>query len=432
MQKKLQSLLSVACLVAAAAIIFIACGSGEIVEIAAKTQEINDSYDNLADNIKEGIEYEEPPPPLSSYEEEPSSSSPEIPGSSTEGPSSAVVPSSSSPIIPGSSAVNPSSATVPSSSSLRSSSSQAQSGSCPAGSAKSGFTCNWDASSSTLLSPGQIIKPVATGDAGCAITWRYKDSALNPNCYEVPEGGVTVVPGASYILIAGLDCGGEKYKTDCDPKTGLTAKAAPNLSGECKWDRSEVSEARGAMPDTGKVVKLTDVDKVCGNTLPPVVYKNGDTGNNWPANGVVSAGTYSNVQATVACGSYEVPPIICPTLNVVKGNAVIVTCIGSQVGACKPGNQDIIIPEGECMDIEYEWTGQAVTIGLTCSIQYQGTGLTLDVTYNGKTTSASGDYYITTPDKGITLGQFSGIGSFMGICVKSNKSDAEIKCRFSN
>jgi len=101
-------------------------------------------------------------------------------------------------------------------------------------------------------------------------------------------------------------------------------------------------------------VTLSDPSGICVANAngKPAVYKNGST--IWPADGMVDAGTYTNVKATYDCGRddyYSVEPKSCPTLEVTPVQANMISCDGGwQTTNCTALSKDLEL--GECVGVE--------------------------------------------------------------------------------
>jgi hypothetical protein len=181
------------------------------------------------------------------------------------------------------------------------------------------------------LVPGVLIKPTFSGQGDCSIAWKYVDSnspmAIEYGCMETTEDGFIAQGSKEYLLFAELTCADGKHTTACNPKSGLSSKKAPYLAGTCTWgkyDNQPTTTARGAVPSG---VTLVDEDRVCNATMPPVVYRYTNGTKNWPT-GIIEAGTYTDVQATVNCLTYDVPPLMCPPLEVKAGADHVIECVG--------------------------------------------------------------------------------------------------------
>jgi len=439
MQKKLKSFAVVASLVVSLAIVFVACGKGEISEYLE--QDLNLSVEDFlgkclandkpqqecVGNLDSSYSSFVPTPP-------PSSAAPQssIGGTSSQGgggTSSQGGGGTSSQGGGGTSSQGggTSSTTQPT---PTSSSSQGSQGSttCPDAKPKTGFDCAWDfkASATNPLTPGKTIKPEKSGDdAGCSIKWLYKPTT-GPlaKCSELSSEGVVAEGGRVYLLFAVLDCGGTSYVNYCKPTEGLSSKLAPELNGTCKWDRSPAvtTSAKGAKPSG---VTFSDPDGVCSS--PSVVYKYDDGSKTWNdktglleewGSGIWKTDkkhkeTYSDVTPTLNCPAYPIPVTVapCPPLEVSAGADYQITCSGGQLGDC-PKLEGV--KDDECIDVELNWTDShnTPTVKFACQVKNSSTG-NITIKFGGKETA--GQYYLP-----VDIGKISGVGKleFNGICVR--------------
>jgi hypothetical protein len=407
MQKELRTLLMVACFVMAATLVFVACGSGDIIEIANLAKDLDQSDNIMIDKVNSKDTaiwpdgYVPPLPPISSEAELPP------PSSSIDTPlplsSSVYVPPPPPPVssssyqlvLPSSSSIN-----VPKSSS---STPVQTGGGCRESNPKTGVTCGWNVTGT--LTPGTMLKPAAfTLPSGCSsVSWKYAPDtaamALNYECETLGESGFAALGSRNYVLFAILTCDDGSHTNACNPKTGLSSKIAPILEGECKWDKNppEVTAARGATP-SGVTVK--DADHVCSS--PTVVYKYDDGSKTWPSTGILSewknwgkndTETY-NVEATLNCPAYpQVVTSPCPPLKVSGGVEHIIECTCASSGQCQvakeicktdgaSGKNTVILQKDECVEINvYGYNNQYVLtdVGVRCDSQVSST-----VTYAGK------------------------------------------------
>jgi hypothetical protein len=451
MQKKLKSFTLAASIFASLALVFVACGSGEITEyikIQLDVDESERSFINKCVTDKadpecvgnlDSIPNPPPPPP-------PSSETPQ----SSEGGTSSSSQGSSTPSSSSQGSGTPSSSSqgssTPSSSSsannppppppVSSSQGGAQQG-CPSGTAKQGYKCGWDFKG-TNLTPGTKIKPEkASGDdAGCTTKWMYK-TGTSPllRCSEMTSEGIVSEGDKAYILYAALECGGgTSYVNECDPTQangGLTTKKAPYLDGECVWlspgnDKplasNETSVNKGAKPSG---VKLVDSANVCKDKTIEVKYDNNSkVWKNMPD----SPGTYADVQYTAKCAEYAVPTVICPSIVVSKSKPAEVVCV-NKTGSFDCTMDDKTVNNSElklnansegCMDLEINWqnasypTGEQATKGLDIYIgcEYKGTNgtsKTCKLMSNGKELKST-----TTTNDGCRLDNTS-IGKVKGV-----------------
>ena len=339
-------------------------------------------------------------------------------------PSSAAPKSSSSVAAPNSS----SSATAPNSSSTVL---NVASG-CKESNVKAGFTCSWDGyTAGSILTPGKTLKPNYAGlPSDCSsIEWKFAPDnaamALNYECSILPAEGFPAMGSRNYVLFAELTCSDGKHTNACNPKDGWSSKRAPSLTGECRWDRNPTTTARGAMPSG---VTLVDDDKICGSTKPPITYIYNNDDESWPKNGIVPAGTYSDVKAAVNCSGYDVPPVICPALKVSAGADYLIVCNGDQIydKNCnmngKIMNGGIKVQNDECIDVVINWDNYAFypDIKMICEGQFAGsypnTSITIKVGSNAAKT-VTGTNYIRHESTIIIPKIKEGITEVSGICV---------------
>ena len=301
-------------------------------------------------------------PPLSQPSDRPSSSSQQPPTSSPAQSSSSAPNSSSSSQQP------------PTSSPAQSSSSPTQTAvGCKESDPKAGFTCSWDGyTAGSILTPGKKLKPDYNGlPSGCSsIEWKFAPDntaiALNYECQVLPSDGLTAEGSRNYVLFAELTCEDGKHTNACEPTDGLPSKRAPALSGTCTWSKNPTTSARGAVPSG---VTVVDADKICATTN--VVYKYADGEKTWPANGLVEAGTYSDVKATVNCPGYNVPPASCPILEVKGGTDHLIECTCSNGNNCDLSptfcktdgvkGYEVTLKNDECVEISVFYTNQYLT-----------------------------------------------------------------------
>jgi len=438
MQKRLKSLLIVASLVITASLIFNACGDGAIRSLEEVRSDVDASDIVLGAKIKSDDPAIWTGPPL----EEPSSSSeeptPPPPPSSEAEPESSASPPPVSSEAPTKSSSSSASKTSSSSSTaaVKSSSSKAVStgGSCGENNPKSGFTCGWDGYSATaILAPGNILKPAkATIPSGCTVEWNYAQDtsniALTYFCDPIDESGAPAEGSMNYVLFATLTCSDGKHVNACNPKNGWSSKRAPELKGECKWNRDQpvTTSAKGAIPSG---VTISDPDKVCSS--PTVDYTYADGTKKWDVKtGILSEWgsgvwktdkkhkeTYSDVTPTLNCPAYATTVKLpeCPALEVSAGADHQITCKGDQLGQCtkvKPVKDD------ECIDIELDWTGShasdksPIDAKIACQVSGSSNGK-VTIKVNGKETS--GEYYLP-----VHLVNITAVGKIeiTGVCVK--------------
>jgi hypothetical protein len=448
MQRKLKSLLAIASLVGSAAIFFIACGDGEMIQL--NDQNINDLLDIADNNFKTDLDsiIKDGPtePSSSSSEPEPSSSSrASEPSSSSNGEAT---PSSSSRASTQSS----SSAPVTQSSSSRaaaSSSSKASSGGenvCQKENKKSGFTCDWN--KTTNIAPGVNLKPTKSGDSGCEIEWFHVIGDQNPvndwdlalGCEPLPEDGVITEGSKTYALFAKLTCSGTStpYVNKCAHE--VSAGAAPYLKGTCSWSKNPTTTARGAVPSG---IEVVDDDKICGTTKPPVVWKYDGDSKTWPKEGgpLPEAKTYSDVRATAACSNYDIEPSAnCPALPVKAGADYQITCKGDQISATTCNKIEQAVQNDECIDFEINWTNANYhpNIKITCEGQFSGNNpsSTLSLKVGSKpAVSKTGDYYVSV-EAGLITSTPVGETEVLGICISYTTTGTAppggAKCKIGN
>jgi len=416
MQKKLKSALAIVSLVGVVAIFFVACGDGEMIELNAEILErlgeaeaiFDGEVADKIDSIKQGTL------------QAPSSSSSEPESSSSEPPPAR---SSSSDdyheIISSSSKAQSSSSTLAAQSSSSKAVSSSSKGNAPVGNcaeknAKSGFTCGWDGyTSSTILTPGKVLKPAShTLPSGCtSVAWSYApnntEMALIYDCEELPAGGVSALGSKNYVLFAELTCEDGKHTNACNPKDGWSSKKAPELTGDCKWDKNPTTTARGGNPSG---VTVVDSDNICGSTKS-VVYKYDGGSKNWPSTGILSEWknwdkkheeTY-DVEATLNCPAYSQPVTsACDPLKVSAGADHIIECTCAASGQCqveasickadgKAASNKVTLKKDECVEVNvYGYNNQHYLpdVGMRCQTN-NNTSFTVSV--NGKSTTVAGN-----------------------------------------
>jgi len=449
MKKELKSLLMAASLVSAAALVFVACGSGEadLFDIGTKfKQDTDGARIELVTKIDDdGSEV------WYSYNAEPDPSS-----SSIELPPSSMAPGLSSSVYvpPGSSGITPPMSSsfqiiLPSSSSAeppKSSSSKAPNVSgCKENNPRAGFNCAWDGTG--VLVPGKIIKPAAyTLPSGCtSVMWKFaadtSGMVLNYECEALPEAGVSAGGSKNYVLFAELTCeSGAKQTTACSPKTGWSSKVAPTLSGKCAWEKNPTTTARGgSVVKDDQTIKVVDKDGVCKS--PSVVYKYDGGTKTWPTSGILSEWktdpiwkdkkheeTYE-VKATLDCPEYpEAVTSSCPALKVTAGADQLVECPCKGDGQCQLANvcktTVITLKADECVEISVEGYDNQYhypTVGMRC----QSGNATYTYTVNGGAAKAGGHEFILL--KKVALGD-NDIGTF---CIASVSGGTSITCNLS-
>jgi len=72
------------------------------------------------------------------------------------------------------------------------------------------------------------------------------------------DAPITTEGSKKYLLFAELTCDDGKHTTACNPKTGWSSKKAPELTGECEWEKNPTTTARGGTPK--KTVSVVDTD----------------------------------------------------------------------------------------------------------------------------------------------------------------------------
>jgi len=400
MQRKLRTLLVIGSLFAAAALAFIACGSGEMVEIDAKIQEIDGASTSLKNKIDDILEDYEPES-SSSSEPEYSSAAPEE-SSSSRGSTGGQSSSSSQGSQGGQSSSSSQGSTGGQSSSSSqasggksSSSPQTSTGGCGTAT-QSGFTCKWD---NLKPLPNDKINAEKTGS--CEVSqWYYKDATSSfADCFKFGGSDLEAKGSKSYYLFADIDCGGTKASVTCN-STAVTA-TAPTLDGTCTWSKNPTSAAMGAKPSG---VKLKDPSGICGSGADgkDAVYKDGST--TWPANGMVDAGTYSNVKATYDCGSHTVEPKSCPALTVSAVEANMIACDGGWAAAnCTALSKDLEL--GDCLGVEVinippgdQHNKPTHGFNVICGVKTHSANnddqvVTFEMKYNGTPYSSTGNYH---------------------------------------
>jgi len=399
MKSKLNSLVIIALLFVSLAIVFVACGGGDMVDLSAITQDVNGANTNLEDEIKD------PNSPIWTQPDLPSSSSDVQPP-----PSSGVQPPPSSGVQP------PVSSATPPPPKSSSSVTPAPSGSCTKNNELAGFTCKWNKEG--FVMPGMEIEPQGTPPEGCTVKWNYKSGAF-AGCNVLTGTSLKADGDSRYLLFAELSCADGPHINACTPTDGLPSKATPILVGTCKWDRPtntdpiETTLAKGAVPSG---IELIDTNSVCtGN--PKIVYKYDNFTKDWPMSGSLpEAKIYTDVQATVACSgtgyTYDVTPADpCPPLKANAGSLVSVS-IPNFNDQTTTAQKQFKIPSDECADIEVTWTSNwndhPIAVFCTVNFVHEETGGVatagkLELQYNGKIKSATGGYNVTLQNEGFNL-----------------------------
>jgi len=407
MQKKLKSLFMVASFVAAATLVFIACGNGVGEKI---TGELDNDIFTSKGKIEKDIEAGNfgSTEPVSS--EAISSSSQITPPHSSSSIASGT--SSSAPPIGGNSSSTTGTQSSSSSAPPRSSSSApVQATGCKASaSPRPNYTCGWNITG--ILTPGTILKPKDPAPpSGCsAVKWKYAPGTsamiLNNECAEVPADGFAALGSKNYVLFAELTCDGTNVTTACDPKEGLSSKVAPILDGECKWAKNPTTTARGGIPSG---VSVVDTDHIC--TSPTVEYKYANGTKDWPKTGLLDewkdwkkkdTATY-NVEATLKCTGYPATVTsACPPLKVSAESDHLIecTCVGDaqcqvEANICKADGAEksnkVTLTKDECVEVYvygYNNPHYMPEVGMRCQTS-NNTSFT--VTVNGKSTTVAGN-----------------------------------------
>jgi len=376
------------------------------------------------------IESPPPPPPLeqsssSDYEQPPfaqsSSSNFEQPPIIQSSSAIAQNPSSSSSLGLSSSSnlsLNSSSSQIQGGQSSSSSPAQTTSG-CKENDPKAGFTCGWNVTGT--LTPGTVLKPKdPSPPSGCLVKWLYAPGTtsmiLNNACEEVPADGFNALGSKTYVLFAELTCADGKHTTACDPATGLSSKIAPELVGDCRWDKNPTTTARGAVPSG---ITVRDPDMVC--TSPTVVYKYDGGTKDWPKTGRLDewlnwgkndTETYE-VEATLNCSAYpQTVTSPCPPLEVSGGVEHVIECICDktpniygvepqcqlEARTCKADGKagnSVTLTESECVEINvygYNNPHYMPEVGMRCQTS---NNTSFAVTVNGKSTEVKGNGLIT-------------------------------------
>jgi len=244
------------------------------------------------------------------------------------------------------------------------------------------------------------------------------------DCQDIGENGITSQGSKKYLLFAELTCSDGKHTNACNPKTGLSTKMAPKLLGNCTWDKNPIPAKRGATPSG---ILLEDKDKVCGTTTPSVVYKYSNLSKTWSI-GEIEPGTYSDVQATVNCANYDVPPSDpCPALvaNAGSDHIIELDCAGAgqALYKCKGKNEATLRPE-ECLDMTVvNYQGDPRPAVVECMVD--GNGGNANVKLKGVAKTITGYY------GNFDLGNFKdGENEFGTLCLTSS-GNLTIKCEIS-
>jgi hypothetical protein len=104
------------------------------------------------------------------------------------------------------------------------------------------------------------------------------------------------------------------------------------------WNLNKTTTAYGAKPSGVSVIN-------CGEEQ--VVYKSEKAGQ-WPADGKVNAGIYTDVKATVSCGGVTLESDPCPSLEVEATENPAVPCNANSGEICNP--KEVSIALGKCAD----------------------------------------------------------------------------------
>jgi len=446
MQKKLKSYTVVASIFASLALIFVACGKGELTEYLEV--DLNGSKESLwgkcldpekgahisecIGNIDSTLSSSSIPPPSSEAPISSAAPPPPPPSSGGGGTSSAAPPPPPPPSSGGgtSSAAPPPPPPPPSSSSAP----PPVGGACPSGTAKPGYDCSWDFKETAThkLTPGTRIKPEKTGDdAGCTTKWLYK-TGTSPllKCSETTSEGLISEGSRAYILYATLDCGDKSYVNNCKPTDGLSSKDAPELTGDCVWDKNppEVNTGRGAKPSG---VSIIDKDNICGSTKSVVYkYKAADGSlKDWPSTGILSDwknwgkkdSAIYEVEAVLNCPAYTIPvSSTCPKLKVRAGVEYVIECKGGENLSDDCAKKSVTLKLDECVELtvlgytnQYNLPDKVVT---RCNLATGGQP-PFTIELNGKAQT------FTNHNGEITLGKLKlGDNEFGTLCMKSDKS----------
>lgn len=455
MKKKLRSLFIVASLSLAASLAIVACGDGvpEILDDFLQDLGVSESQMNSEmENPKSPI-WDEPPPPPPSSEQPMSSAEPPIPGSSAAPPipGSSAAPNPGSSAAPGNSSggnstITPSSSSTPPKSSAAP---PAPAGGCGESNPKAGFTCGWDGyKAGEILVPGKILKSAnATLPSGCsAVAWKFAPDTTQMAqvnaCKALPADGFSAEGSRNYVLFAELTCDDGKHTTACDPKKGWSSKKAPEITGECKWDRNPpvTTTARGSVPSG---VNVVDPEKVCTN--PTVEYLYADGTKKWnKTSGILDEWktwdkkhkeTYSDVTPTLNCPAYGTTVALpaCPKLEVSAGADYIIDCTGKfDEKSCKVNSvtgNSVTLKADECVEINvmgYNDQYNLPTVIMRCETQGTQASASVTVALNGKSTTTSGSWSVQPQ---VQLGKIKvGDNEFGTLCVTAISGASGLKC----
>jgi hypothetical protein len=213
------------------------------------------------------------------------------------------------------------------------------------------------------------------------------------------------------------------------------ANNEPRLEGTCVWSENPATMARGAVPSG---VSIVDTDNVCGNKKS-IVYKYDEGFETWPANGIVKAGIYDDVEATLNCPAYSKPVAVpCPPLIVDEHSDYQMICNGSQLSSTICNKIEQKVKSDECIDVEINWTNTAFhpNITMTCEGQFSGANASSMITLkvgSKPVVSKSGDYYVSV-STAIINNIPVGVTKVSGICVSytTTGSNPDVRCRLGN
>jgi hypothetical protein len=219
---------------------------------------------------------------------------------------------------------------------------------------------------------------------------------------------------------------------------GITAAATvvpnPSLSGTCTWSKNPTSSGKGATPSG---VSIANTYGRCGTLtsngatptpLPTTAY--GGTGvSSWPTDGIVPAGTYSDVKTKANC-TPAVTQVSCTTPLEVKAE--------SEHTLSSKGGSGVDVPSSECMDVEYDWKPSNCNkdycdplpaLVITCEVtpQFEWSQTTnagklgyLEITYGSTTVKSAGSANSINNQKLILRNQ--GTPCSGGACVSNEQT----------
>ena len=391
MQKKLRTLLIIASLSLAASLVIVACGAGDPDLFESFRKEVVDSGGNMVLEIedpKSPMWNEPPPPPPPSSEQPMSSAAPPNPGTS-----SGSEPPPPPPPPPSSNSTTPSSSSTP----------VVAATGCKESNPKEGFTCSWDKwAANATLTLGSTLKPSGNPPSGCTVKWKFAPNttamALKEDCADLPEAGTPALGSKNYVLFGELTCADGVHTTACNPKDGWSTKEAPKLVGECTWSKNPTTSARGAIPGS---VTVSDPASICSS--PSVEYKYSGGTKDWPKDGVVPAGTYTDVKAYLKCPAYAttVTGSTCPSLAVSAGADYQIVCSGDKCTEAKGVKAD------ECIDVEVDWkdAGYSPTLKIACQVDRGGSSTGAISIKVGSKSPVSGNDYLA-----VEIVKITGVG----------------------